>query len=260
METHGELMMGDETDQRWRNWTRLARLCAGAALFGCSVETLETGNAPQTKLQPVLAEECEELGATINGHTCQHGQYGPFGSVTASSNPTFSGSTPKFSGIHRYFTVDLPGSGGSYQGTVKYTPSANDSHVVYFDPSVTVTVKDRNQNPVSPELVGTTTGCAYLTGYAVFDLKKSTSTHAPYWITFSASTSEINAALEEVSPMAETWYVDQDGDGFGRWPYAGPSEYLTTACVPWGAFENGATQFADCDDGDAGVYPGSGCP
>src|SRR5690606_39098738 len=198
------------------------------AFLGCAAETVDGVEAVETKNQALLPAECEELGETINSHTCQHGDMGPFASVSASSDPAFSGSTPSFSGIHTYFTVTLPGSGSPRQGTVKFTPAKDDSHVVYFHPSVTVTVKDKDGNPLAPELTGTVNGCEYLTGYSIFDLKKSTSTHAPYWISFTASTSPINVALEEVSPMAEWWWYDGDGDGYG------PSfaNRLKTACVP----------------------------
>src|SRR5690606_23281188 len=117
-----------------------------------------------------------------------------------------------------YFTVSLPGSGSTRQGTVKFTPANDDSYAIYSHPGTTVTIKDKNGNTVAPELAGTVAGCAYLTGYSVFDLKNSTSTHAPYWITFTASTSPIKVALEEVSPMAEWWWYDGDGDDYGASP------------------------------------------
>jgi hypothetical protein len=181
-----------------------------------------------------------------------HGQYGPFASVTASSNASFSGSTPNFSGIHTYFTVTLPGSTSPYTGTVKFTPANDDDHAIYFHPSVTVTVRDKYNQTVQSQLTGTVSGCSYLTGYRVFDLKKSTATHAPYWITLQSSVKTVQIALEEIKPMRVRWYPDNDGDGWGP---LSPSRL--TACVPPPGFV--VTQTGDCNDNNPNVYPGNGC-
>lgn len=231
-------------------------LTAGASLGGCSAETGTTvtdAEGVESLEFALLPAGCTALGATINSHTCSHGQYGPYGSVTASSNPNFSGSSPNFSGIHRYFTVTLPyNSGlGKYVGTVKFTPANDDDHAIYVHPSVTVSVKNKSGTVVSSQLTSTFSGCSYLSGYAVHELKKSTS-FAPYRITLEATTATVYVALEEIKPMRERWYPDVDGD---TWGPLSPSEL--TACTPSAGFVT--KQSGDCNDNNASIYPGNGC-
>jgi hypothetical protein len=246
----------------WRSLGILGLSCVlGLVSNGCSsagdMSLSERDSDPgliETHDAALLPASCTALGNTINAHTCTHGPSGPYGSVTASSNPSFAGATPKFSGIHRYFTVTLPSVGGGlYRGTVKFTPANDDDHVVYVKPSVTVTVKDKSGTLVSSQLSSVFATCpAYLTNYAVYELKKSSS-FAPYKLTFEATTSAIQVALEEVKPMREHWYPDADLDGYGP---ASPSEF--TACVPSPGYLT--TTSGDCNDANASVYPGNGCP
>lgn len=222
------------------------------AAVGCVAEGGETEGAEDVGRheQAALPAECTALGETINTHTCWHGVLGPYVNI-GSSAPDVLG------GIHEWFYITLSGS-GPYTRTLALTPSPNDDYAIYFDPNVTVTVKDKTGSPVSPGLSGTITSCddltgttgQDLTGYAVFDLKGA---DAPYAVTFQASVPTISVVLERVSPMAVAWFVDNDNDGYGPiWPF------LLTACEPWSPYVTPET--GDCDDNDPDVYPGQGCP
>jgi hypothetical protein len=52
-------------------------------------------------------------------------------------------------------------------------------------------------------------------------------------------------------PIIATWYLDNDGDGFGDATVA-----VSDCGQPVGYVDNGS----DCDDSDADLYPGNGCP
>lgn len=242
-------------------WALLAGAVAALASVGCAssadfdeIPPNDSDESVRTEEEALLPAGCTAMGSTINGHTCAHGSLGPFAAVTASSNPNFAGSTPKFNAIHTYYTVTLPSAGGGiYRGTVKFTPANDDDHVLYVKPAVTVTVKDKSGASVASQLSSTFPTCpSYLTNYSVHELKKA-STFAPYKITFEASVSTIQVALEEVKPMRERWYPDADLDGFGP---ASPSQL--TACVPSSGYVT--TTSGDCNDGNASLYPGNGCP
>jgi len=227
---------------------------AASGVFGCSGEPLATDEA-ETKNQALLPAACEELGDTINTHSCLHGVSGPFVNVD-SSDPD------ELQAIHYFQHIELDGS-GPYSRTLTFTPRSNlsggvDDFSIYFDPSVTVTVRDDAHQLVASQLSGTIASCDALTGdtgdnltgYEVFELSLA---DAPYEITFTASVPTISVIIEELKPLAEWWWYDGDGDGYG----ASPTNRTKTACVPWQPFT--AKQWGDCNDSNASVYPGSGC-
>jgi hypothetical protein len=235
-------------------------LIGGLGLVGCAVDRspvtdfeadAEFIDSTESELLPA---GCSALGSTVLAHACSHGPVGPFASKTGSSNANFAGSTPKFDAIHTFYTVTLPSAGGGiYRGTLKYTPANNDDHIVYVNPAVAVTVKDKSGAVVNSQLSSSFSDCpTYLTNYSVHELKTS-STFAPYKLTFEATTSTIKVLLEEVAPLRARWYQDADADGYG--PLT-PSQL--TACLPSAGYTT--TVAGDCNDSNASVYPGSGCP
>lgn len=226
----------------------------GVSLIGCAAET-----ASENELAEFIEHEaallpagCTELNGPVNAHACSHGPAGPYDSKVADSNANFTGATPKFDAIHTYYTVTLPSVGGGvYRGTVKFTPATNDDHIVYVDPVVTVTVKDASNSVVSSQLTKPFSDCAtYLDQYSVHELN---TTSGPYKLTFEANTSTIKVLLEEVKPLRPTYYKDVDGDTYG--PLL-PSQ--RTACLPPAGYV--VTRAGDCNDNNASMYPGSGCP
>lgn len=237
-----------------------AGLLMGLSVIGCAVDASsespfeEDAELVDSTESALLPAGCTALGPTVNAHACSHGWLGPADSKTASSNPNFAGVNPKFDGIHTYYTVTLPSVGGGvYRGTVKFTPAEDDDHIVYVDPAVAVTVKDKSNNVVNSQLSSSFSDCtSYLTNYSVHELKKS-STFAPYKLTFEAATSTIKVLLEEVKPLRAYWYQDGDGDGYGP-----PTPSHRTACLPPAGYTT--TEAGDCDDSNPAVYPGSGCP
>lgn len=224
-------------------------LAAFTALPACTVpEGISPGETEPEIEEQALPAECTELGATINGHACQHGSSGPFASVTADDNASFAGATPKLDAIHTYYTVDFEDTTAPYVGTVKFTPDNTDDHAIYVKPNVTIVVKDKNGTTLTAALSGTVSGCSYLSSYKVYALSTSTSV-APYRITFtSASSASINALLEEISPMRERWYKDQDGDTWGL-----PSPNKLTACTPPAGYT--VKRGGDCNDLNASINP-----
>jgi hypothetical protein len=239
-------------------------LCAGffaaLSLVGCAVGTSPSGEFEQdaeildSAESALLPTGCAALGPTVNAHACSHGPLGPFAAKTGSSNANFAGSTPKFDAIHTFYTVTLPSAGGGvYRGTLKYTPASNDDHIIYVNPAVAVTVKDKSGAVVSSQLSSAFADCStYLTNYSVHELKTS-STFAPYKLTFESTTNTIQVLLEEVRPVRARWYQDADADGYGP-----PTPSQLTACLPSAGYTTTTT--GDCNDSNATVYPGSGCP
>lgn len=228
---------------------------AASAFFGCSAEMTHLNEEVETKDQALLAGECEELGETINTHTCLHGFSGPIVSIDSSDPDVLYG-------IHNYQQIELDGS-GPYSRTLTFTPRNNlpggvDDFAIYFDPGVTVTVLDDNHDPVASQLSGTIASCDSLTGqtgldltgYEVFELSLA---DAPYEITFTSAVQDIGAAVEELKENAEWWWYDNDADGYGP----SPTNRIKTACAPWAPYT--AKQWGDCNDANASVYPGNGC-
>lgn len=239
-----------------------ATLLASLGLVGCAVDAVSEGSFEEdaefvdSTENALLPVGCTALGPTVNAHSCSHGPSGPYDTETASSNPNFAGANPKLEAIHTYFTVTLPYvSPGVYRGTVKFTPTNDDDHIVYVDNTVAVTVKDKNGNVISSQLSSSFSACtSYLDNYSVHEMKKSTSTHAPYKLTFEASSSPIKVLIEEVKPVRARWYPDADGDTYG--PLT-PSHF--TACLPDPGYVTTTT--GDCDDSNPAIYPGvGGCP
>ncbi|XYH97158.1 hypothetical protein ACMHYB_56890 [Sorangium sp. So ce1128] len=107
---------------------------------------------------------CSSIGSAVVTHSCNHTTAGPFGSVTASSSINFSTVDPNVSETHKWWTVTLPGSGSSFQGTVKFRYGFTDDYVIFLkDSNVSVTVRDSIGNIVPKTYDIAVSGCANIT-------------------------------------------------------------------------------------------------
>ncbi|WP_437934467.1 hypothetical protein [Sorangium sp. So ce341] len=107
---------------------------------------------------------CSSIGSSVVTHSCNHTTAGPFGSVTASASQSFSTVDPNVSETHKWWTVTLPGSGSSFQGTVKFRYGFTDDYVIFLkDPNVSVTVLDSVGNTVTKTYDIAVSGCANIT-------------------------------------------------------------------------------------------------
>jgi hypothetical protein len=193
-----------------------------------------------------LIAGCTALGVEVNAHACQHGSLGPFAAVTAKTAATYN----TFAATHTYYTVSFTDVTAPYTGRVDYSPSVTSDYVIYYNPSVTVTVKDKNGTTVNPLLNGSLSSCSYLSGYRIFNLSSSTS-FKPYQVTFtSATTAPVQVLLENVNEAAMWWYKDMDGDAWGN-----SAQKQLTPCIPDPAYT--VKQGGDCNDGHAGINPGA---
>jgi hypothetical protein len=192
-----------------------------------------------------LIAECSsgKLGPALNSHACWHGPNGPYANVTASDTAPGDDS---FGGIHTYYTVDFEDTTSTYVGYVTFEPDNNDDHAIYFDPSVTVTVKTAGGSTVSHQLSQSFSACpGDFTGYRTFYLSSS---GAPYSIKLQSATTPVNVLLEEVTPYRQRWYQDADDDTWGK-----PTPNVLTACEPPAGYD--VTRGSDCNDANASVYP-----
>lgn len=229
----------------------LLTLAVSACGQGAPGETLESepeiasdGAAAFEMVDQDLIAGCTALGVDVNAHACQHGSLGPFATVTAKTAATYN----TFSATHTYYTVNFTDATAPYTGRVDYSPSVTGDYAIYYNPSVTVTVKDKTGATVSPLLTQSMSSCSYLAGYRIFNLSNSSS-FKPYQVTFtSASTVPVQVLLEELSAVSVWWYKDMDGDAWGN-----TSQKQLTPCIPDPAYT--VTQGGDCNEANAGINP-----
>jgi hypothetical protein len=107
--------------------------CLAASLVGC-----DDGSVANTALP--LEPGCTALGSPILDHACIHATDGSAMSVTASSTLAFSGSSPNVNPTHTYWTINIPGSGSTRSGAVKYTPGATGDWAILQNGSEPFTV------------------------------------------------------------------------------------------------------------------------
>lgn len=245
-------------------WTKRARtlnsasgafcLILGLTVASCSQHDMEAGPLEENAsgddgsayemLDQDLIAGCTALGVDVNAHACQHGTLGPFATVTAKTAATYD----TFSATHTYYTVNFTDTTAPYTGRVDYSPTVTGDYSIYYNPGVTVTVKDKNGTTVNPLLTQSMSSCSYLSGYRIFNLSNSTALK-PYQITFTSSTTvPIKVLLEELSAVSVWWYKDMDGDAWGN-----SAQKQLTPCIPDAAYT--VKQGGDCNEGNAGINP-----
>ncbi|KYF61865.1 hypothetical protein BE04_32765 [Sorangium cellulosum] len=107
---------------------------------------------------------CSSIGSTVVTHSCNHTTAGPFGAVTASASQSFTNASPNVNETHKWWTVTLPGSGSSFQGTVKFRYGFTDDYVIFLkDPDVSVTVLDSVGDAVTKTYDIAVSGCSNIT-------------------------------------------------------------------------------------------------
>lgn len=221
--------------------------CGQGGVEGASEYQFEASPGETSPFEMVdqdLIAGCTALGVDVNAHACQHGSLGPFASVTAKTAAAYD----TFSATHTYYTVSFTDATAPYVGRVDYSPSVTGDYAIYYNPSVTVTVKDKNGTTVSPLLTQSMSSCSYLAGYRIFNLSNSAAL-APYQVTFTSSTTvPIKVLLEELSAISIWWYKDMDGDAWGN-----STQKQLTPCVPDAPYT--VKQGGDCNEANAGINP-----
>lgn len=101
-------------------------------------------------------------------HTCQHANFGPFVSASAQAYPGFV--FTDLSAPHTAFNLTLPGTSGSFEGAVLFSPSSDGEYALFSTPGVPVAVFDGEGTPVVIEREGATDAelCAEIERVAVF--------------------------------------------------------------------------------------------
>ena len=226
-----------------RSYSRCHVVAAiGVALVGaCSDPSLDTEPAE-------LEVGCTRLGAPLIEHACFHAQFGPFVAVAGSATRTFPAAGPNLNTVHTHYTVTLPGSPGSNEGTVKYRPARTGDWALLTSPGVDVVVLDAAGSTV-PTLLRhavPTAECAVLRDVHVVSLVAAQT----YRFVIGPSPSEqIGIVIEKLSDFESFFFADSDGDGFGN-----PELGVSTSCV---APAGHVADDTDCDDSNAAVSPGA---
>lgn len=248
------------------NMRHLVFLLLGGALSACSGEPGEIADVSSDEgsfgsVQEALLTNCSSgrLSDAIKQHSCDHYTYGPYKfnrtATTSSPYPWFgvaSGDpTPKppvnnYGTTHVYYTVGLPGSGGSYSGKMSFRPVSSGDHAIFFN-NATVTIKPSGGSNLTPDAAiypspGAMT-CTGFSGYNVFNLSSSTT----YELTMSGSVSSANVLFEQISEFQTWWYQDADADTWGS-----PTVKQLTACAPPAGYVN---RGSDCNDSNASINP-----
>lgn len=210
-----------------------------------SEASLAAASAFETVDEDLIAG-CTALGVDTTAHACTHGTLGPFASRVARTAATYD----TFAATHTYYDVTFTDGTAPYTGRVDYNPPATSDYAIYYNPSLTVTVKDKNGTTVAPLLTKSMGGCSYLAGYRIFPLSSS-STFKPYQITItSATTTPAKVLLEDLTDASIWWYKDMDGDAWGN-----STQKQLTPCVPDEPFT--VKQGGDCNEAHAGINPGA---
>lgn len=231
----------------------LLTLIAAACSQGGMAESSEFGaDAPvedTSEFEMVnqdLIAGCTALGVEATTHACTHGTLGPFASRVAKTAATYDA----FAATHTYYDVTFTDGTAPYTGRIDYSPSATSDYVIYYNPNVTVTVKDKNGTTVAPLLTKTMGSCSYLGGYRIFPLSSSTS-FKPYQVTItSAATTPVKVLLENLSDASIWWYKDMDGDTWGN-----TAQKQLTPCIPDEPYT--VKQGGDCNEANAAIFPGA---
>jgi hypothetical protein len=219
------------------------------AVVGCSQGSMEEAGALEAErevgeLGQSLIAGCSAIGNDGLAHACTHGSLGPFASRVARTAATYD----TFAATHTYYNVTFTDGVAPYVGRIDYTPSATSDYAIYFNPSLTVTVKrDSNGATVNPLLDKSMSSCSFLSGYRVFPLTGS----VKYRIEItSASTTPVKVLLEDLTDASSWWYKDMDGDFWGD-----SSQKQFTPCVPDAPYT--VKQGTDCNEANAAINPGA---
>lgn len=234
----------------------LASVWAALAASGCSQGMTESseleheaslqGASELEQIDQALIAGCTALGVDTTRHACTHGTLGPFASRTAKTAATYD----TFAATHTYYDVTFTDGTAPYTGRIDYSPSATSDYAIYYNPNLTVTVKDKNGTTVSPLLTKSMTSCSYLGGYRIFPLSSSSS-FKPYQITLtSATTTPVKVLLEDLTDASIWWYKDMDGDAWGD-----SAQKQLTPCIPDEPYT--VKQGGDCNEAQAAIYPGA---
>ena len=155
--------------------------------LGCSAASGTEGHSGQVTQALEVGGQCVVADPVVE-HSCAHANFGPFASVSAQPHPGFV--YADISAPHTNFTVALPGSAGSYQGAVLYSPGADGKYAFFTSPGVSLQVLDGASQPV-PEAIGAPIPdalCAQIEQVAVFELSSTQTYTLVYGPTASSST------------------------------------------------------------------------
>jgi hypothetical protein len=139
-----------------------------------------------------------------------------------------------------HHTVRFPT--GSVEGVVRFSGPAG-QWAILTNPSVGLIILDQQGTEVA-KLFDDTTSCGELPRLRVFALASSQSYRL---VLERPATGDIEMVIEFVTDYNETWYRDEDGDGFG-----GSSITSSSCSSPAGYVEQGG----DCADTNAAIHPG----
>lgn len=204
-------------------------------------------------------EACQQTGELANGHTCGHGEFGPFDSRVAQPYPLEQFVLlPDVDPTHTLYTVLLSGASASNQWTVSYQPIVAGSYAFYMKfPGKTGT----DEAPFALELhdgFGDTIplrfehgfpSCnEYLSWIKVFDLDP-----VEYRLIIGGEEGEsVQIAIEHLDAFAGSeLFVDADGDGHGD-----PGARLESWCAAAAGYVL-LEAADDCDDDDETAHPGN---
>jgi hypothetical protein len=218
-----------------------------AALIGAALVTACADPAVVTA-PASLEAGCSRLAPPLVEHACFHAQFGPFVTVAGSATRTFPATAPNVNTSHTHYSVTLPGSPGSNEGTVKFRPARTGDWAILASPDVSLLVLDAAGATVPTLLRHAVPAgeCAVLRDVHVVSLVAGQT----YRLVLgpSAATS-IGLVIEKLSDFEAFFFADADGDGFGD-----PDVGVATSCV---APADHVGDDTDCDDSLASVFPGA---
>jgi hypothetical protein len=178
----------------------------------------------------------------MTDHSCGHADFGPFVSVSASASRNFTAASPNVNSVHTHYTIALPGTPGSNEGTVKYRPQRGGEWAMYVAPTTSLTLLDATGNAVPLVMQQSIRSCALLNHAYVFNLTAL----ATYRLVLGPSANaQAAVVIEKLDDFQTFYFADADGDGFGD-----SGDVAVTMCE---APEGRVTDDTDCDDGNAAV-------
>jgi MYXO-CTERM domain-containing protein len=190
---------------------------------------------------------CSVVGPAATEHTCLHGQFGPFVTVTAQAYPgtVLTNVNP----VHTYFTVQLPGAPEENRSAVRYHPNVSGTFGLYLKQDYPIVVRDADGIAVPVLFEHAVSTCSVpdsLTWVRVFENLDEEQT---YTLDIGPlASSSVSFAIEYL-PEFTTWlYPDSDADGVGA--------AVDPIAVTWCAFPSSLSRFGDdCDDQDPESHP-----